>query len=347
MSAEDAMGEDVPSASQCAQWYQKLRGELSKVIVGQDEVLEQVIVAVLARGHVLLEGLPGLAKSLLVGSLAEVAQLSFKRIQFTPDVAPDDITGVESLETDLETGNRYYHFSGGLLFANLILADELDQASPRTQSVMFDAMRDRQVAVRGKVHPLPDPFFVLATRNPLNDSDRRLREAQLDRFLLFVNMDYPSGAEEWEMARRVTAPSVGRIAPQLSAEALRRFQDAVGVVAIDDRVLGYAWTLVRATRPTAPEAPDFVDRWIVCGAGPRGLLALVSCAKARALIHGRERVSMDDVSTLVVPALRHRIVANPAAEANALNGERLIRMIMESVPPEGDYRPPPGVANSP
>lgn len=338
--------ESVP-AQQYQRWYEQLRGEVSKVIVGQEEALQQVIVSILSRGHALAQGLPGLAKSLLVRSLADVVGLRFQRIQFTPDLMPADLTGTEAAPPDLESGGRGCQFASGPIFANFVLADDIEQAPPRTQAAVFAAMQERQISVNGRPHPLPDPFFVLATQHPLPDNDRKLRETQLDRFLLSIHIDYPSGAEEWEMARRATSPLQSGLAPQLSAEELGHFQDAVGRVAIGDRALGYAWTLVRATRPTAPEAPYFVDRWIVWGAGPRGLLALVICSKARALIHGRDYVTVEDIQALALPALRHRVVANPAAEANALTSDRLVRMIMESVPPEGEYPPPPGVAPSP
>jgi MoxR-like ATPase len=346
MSAQAKANDESAALWECFERYQRLRQELAKVVVGQDEVVEQVMVAILARGHVLVEGVPGLAKSLLLASLAEAAGLHFKRIQFTADLAPADVIGAEVTEPDPASGDRCRRFVPGPLFANLILADEVDQAPVRTQSTLLDAMQDRQVTVNGRVQQLPDPFFVLATHNLQEERELRLRQAQLDRFLLMTHIDYPSGSEEWEIARRAGSLSADRLQAQLSSEDIGRFQQAIGRVTMSERVLGYAWTLVRATRPTAPEAPDFVDRWITWGAGPRGLLALVSCAKARAVLHGRGSVAATDVETLALPALRHRIVANSAAEANALTNDRLLRMIMESIPPDGDYQPPPGVAES-
>ncbi len=344
MNMDDISPEHLASVAQCHQWYQKLHAELGKAIVGQEEVLQQVTIAILARGHVLLEGLPGLPKSLLVRSLAEAAQLSFRRVQLTPDVVPADLTGTETLLADPETGQRCSHFTPGALFANLVVVDELDRAVPRTQSTVFEAMHDRQVTVSGRTYPLPDPFFVLATHSPQDENEHRLPATQLDRFSLLIRMAYPDEAEEWEIARRGTSLPSQRIVPQVSADDVRRFQNTVGRVEIDDQALGYAWTLVRATRPTAPEAPDFVDRWIIHGAGPRGLLALVSAAKTRALMHGRGRVAVDDIETLALPALRHRVMPNHAAEANALSSDRLIQMIMESVPPDGHYPPPSGAS---
>jgi MoxR-like ATPase len=322
-----------------------MREELSKVIIGQEKVIEQVLVAIFSRGHALLEGVPGLAKTLLVSSLAEATHLAFKRIQFTPDLMPSDVTGTEIIQEDLQSGQRVYKFLPGPIFANMILADEVNRTPPKTQAAMLEAMQERQVSAGGKVHRLPDPFFVLATQNPLEqEGTYPLPEAQLDRFLLYIRVDYPTGAEEWEIARRVTTGQLGQISPLMSGADIIEIQRLVTRVPVSDQVLGYAWALVRATRPGTPEALDFIDRWVTWGAGPRGVLTLVTCAKARAILHGRYHATAGDVQAVVRPALRHRIAGNYAAQANNLTSDRLIDMLMEAVPADRKYERPAAVA---
>jgi MoxR-like ATPase len=333
--------DDVAAVQRCEQAYNRLRDELAKVIVGQDEVIEQVLVAIFARGHALLEGVPGLAKTLLVSSVAESMHLTFKRIQFTPDLMPSDVTGTEVIQENLQTGAREYKFLPGPLFANLILADEINRTPPKTQAAMLEAMQERQVSAGGQSHQLPSPFFVLATQNPLEqEGTYPLPEAQLDRFLLYVRVNYPSGAEEWEVARRVTTGGLGKITPVLSGAEIIEFQQLVTRVPVADQVLGYAWALVRASRPGAPEAPDFVNRWVNWGAGPRGVLTLVTCAKARAILYGRYHATVGDVQAVAKPALRHRIAGNYAAQAANVNSERLIDLLMEAVPADRKYERP-------
>ncbi|MBI3864106.1 MAG: MoxR family ATPase, partial [Planctomycetia bacterium] len=310
------MADDVAAVQNCAQSYQKLRAELAKVIVGQSEVIEQVLVAICARGHALLEGVPGLAKTLLVSSLARALHLSFKRVQFTPDLMPSDITGADIIQENLETRAREYKFLPGPLFANLILADEINRTPPKTQAAMLEAMQERQITAGGTVHKLPAPFFVLATQNPLEqEGTYPLPEAQLDRFLLYIHLDYPSAAEEWDIARLVTTGQAGDIQPVLSSDDIQSMQDLVTRIPVSDQVLGYAHALVRATRPGSKEAPEFVNRWLSWGAGPRGVLTLVTCAKARALLHGRFHATAGDVQAVLKPSLRHRIAGNYAAQA--------------------------------
>ena len=259
----DAHQDDVAAVKRCKQAYEAIRMEIGKVIVGQDKVIEQVLVAIFSRGHALLEGVPGLAKTLLVSSLAEATHLSFKRIQFTPDLMPSDVTGTEIIQEDVQTGRRAYKFLHGPLFANMILADEVNRTPPKTQAAMLEAMQERQVSAGGKTHPLPDPFFVLATQNPLEqEGTYPLPEAQLDRFLLYIKVDYPSGEEEWEIARRVTTGQMGKIEPLMSGEDIITYQNLVTRVPVSDQVLGYAWALVRSSRPTTTEAIDFIDRWV-------------------------------------------------------------------------------------
>jgi MoxR-like ATPase len=340
---ENASKSDMEAVARCQKAYADLRCELSRVIVGQADVVEQVMIAILSRGHALLEGVPGLAKTLLVSSLAEATHLTFKRIQFTPDLMPSDITGTEVIQENPETGGRQYKFLAGPLFSNMILADEINRTPPKTQAAMLEAMQERQVTAGGKSHPLPAPFFVLATQNPLEqEGTYPLPEAQLDRFLLYIKVDYPSGAEEWEIARRVTTGQMGEIKPLLSGEDIVALQDLVVRVPVSDQVLGYAWALVRGTRPGTNEAPDFVHRWVAWGAGPRGLLTLVSCAKARAILNGRYHATVGDVQAVLKPALRHRIAGNYAAQANALTSDKLIDMLVEAFPANRTYEKPKG-----
>ncbi len=337
----DLSQSDLAAVARCHQAYERIRGELSKVIVGQDKVIEQVLVAIFSRGHALLEGVPGLAKTLLVSSLAEATHLSFKRIQFTPDLMPSDVTGTEVIQEDSITGERQYKFLPGPIFANMILSDEINRTPPKTQAAMLEAMQERQVSAGGKMHRLPDPFFVLATQNPLEqEGTYPLPEAQLDRFLLYIKVDYPTPAEEWEIARRVTTGQQGKIEPLMSGQDIIAYQHLVTRVPVADQVLGYAWALVRASRPGQREAADFIDRWIAWGAGPRGVLALVTCAKARAILHGRYHATVGDVQALAKPALRHRIACNFAAQAQNLNSDKIVEMLMEAVPADRPYTKP-------
>jgi MoxR-like ATPase len=333
--------DDLAAVQQCKTAYDRIRKELSEVIVGQSDVIEQVLVAMVARGHALLEGVPGLAKTLLVSSLAEATHLSFKRIQFTPDLMPSDVTGTQVIQEDQDTHKRHYQFLHGPLFANMILADEINRTPPKTQAAMLEAMQERQITSGGENHRLPEPFFVLATQNPLEqEGTYPLPEAQLDRFLLYIKVDYPSPAEEWEIARRITGAKQGKITASLSGEEIVRLQQLVHRVPVSDQVLGYAWALVRATRPGTKEAPSFVNQWIAWGAGPRGVLALVTCAKARAILHGRYHATVGDVQWLVKPALRHRIAGNYAAQANNLNSDQLIDMLVKEIPADRKYERP-------
>jgi len=332
---------DVAAVARCEAAYNRLRDELAKVIIGQSEVIEQVLIALFARGHALLEGVPGLAKTLLVSSLARALHLSFKRIQFTPDLMPSDVTGTEVIQEDPQTRARAYRFLPGPIFANMLLADEINRTPPKTQAAMLEAMQERQVSAGGTMHPLPTPFFVLATQNPLEqEGTYPLPEAQLDRFLLYIKVAYPTGAEEWEIARRVTSGGLGQIEPVLSGDEILELQRLVERVPVSDQVLGYAWALVRATRPGTPEAPEFVNRWITWGAGPRGLLTLVASAKARAILYGRYHATAGDVQAVAKAALRHRLASNYAAQAHGLDSEKLLDMLLEAVPADRRYEKP-------
>src|SRR6478672_11436873 len=333
--------DDLAEVERCQTAYQRLRDELAKVIIGQSDVIEQVLIAMFARGHALLEGVPGLAKTLLISSLARSLHLTFKRIQFTPDLMPSDVTGTEVIQEDPETRLREYRFLPGPIFANMLLADEINRTPPKTQAAMLEAMQERQVSAGGRMHALPEPFFVLATQNPLEqEGTYPLPEAQLDRFLLYIKVDYPSAAEEWDVARRVTTGELGDIQSVISGDDIVEMQKLVTRVPVSDQVLGYAWALVRATRPGSKEAPEFVNKWVSWGAGPRGVLTLVSCAKARAILYGRYHATVADVQAVAKPALRHRIAGNYAAQANGLNSEKLIEMLFQAVPADKRYEKP-------
>jgi MoxR-like ATPase len=254
---------------------------------------------------------------------------------------PSDITGTDVLQEDPITRQRQYVFVRGPIFANIILGDEINRTPPKTQASMLEAMQERMISASGKNYKLPEPFFVLATQNPLEqEGTYPLPEAQLDRFLLYIKVDYPSGAEEWEIARRVTSGSLGQIKPIVTGESILEAQKLVRRMPICDQVLGYSWAIVRASRPGSPEATDFVNKWVSWGAGPRGVLALASCAKARAMIHGRYHASVEDVQAIIRPALRHRIAPNYAALAAGVNSDKLIEMLLDAVPADKAYEVP-------
>ena len=335
---------DVIAVESWAKKCQELRTELQKSIIGQDEVIEQVLIAILARGHALLEGVPGLAKTLMISSIAEALTLSFHRIQFTPDLMPSDITGTDVLREDPVTKEREYSFVQGPIFANMILADEINRTPPKTQAAMLEAMQERIISAGGKTHKLPAPFFVLATQNPLEqEGTYPLPEAQLDRFLLYIKVGYPTAAEEWDIARKVSAGALGGIESIISAEEIIEAQALTRRMPVCDQVLGYAHALVRATRPGTEEAPDFVNESVGWGAGPRGVLSLISCAKARALLKGRYHTSVEDVQAVVLPALRHRIAPNYAGMAAGLDSEKLLELLLEAVPSDQTFAEPAAV----
>tara|TARA_B100000519_G_C14255002_1_gene444569 strand:- start:2889 stop:3929 length:1041 start_codon:yes stop_codon:yes gene_type:complete len=332
---------DVKAVESWANKCQDLRTELHKSIIGQEDVIEQVLIAILARGHALLEGVPGLAKTLMISSIAEALTLSFHRIQFTPDLMPSDITGTDVLREDPVTKEREYSFVQGPIFANMILADEINRTPPKTQAAMLEAMQERIISAGGKTHKLPAPFFVLATQNPLEqEGTYPLPEAQLDRFLLYIKVGYPTAAEEWDIARKVSAGALGGIESIISAEEIMEAQGLTRRMPVCDQVLGYAHALVRATRPGMQEAPDFVNESVGWGAGPRGVLSLISCAKARALLKGRYHTSVEDVQSIVLPALRHRIAPNYAGMAAGLDSEKLLEMLLEAVPADQTFSEP-------
>ncbi|MFV0442734.1 MAG: AAA family ATPase [Planctomycetaceae bacterium] len=315
--------------------YQQLRTELGQVIVGQEQVIEQLIIAVLAGGHCLLVGVPGLAKTLMVRSLGEALGLSFRRIQFTPDLMPADITGTEVIQEDRSTGTRELRFLPGPIFANVVLADEINRTPPKTQAALLEAMQEQQVTIGGQVHPLPTPFFVLATQNPIEqEGTYPLPEAQRDRFLLEIQIDYPSEAEEFEIVRRTTGRQVTALAHVLDAETLLSLQQLVRDVPAADHVIRYALAFARRTRPREADSLDFVRDYVNWGAGPRATQALVLAGKARALLQGRPCVGLDDIRSVAPPVLRHRLITNFAADADGVTADDLIRRLTDAIPPE-------------
>ncbi|MCE5328381.1 MAG: MoxR family ATPase [Planctomycetaceae bacterium] len=341
MSEQQLSKDDIAAVQTCQKAYETIRKELANVIIGQDQVIEQVLISIFSRGHALLEGVPGLAKTLLISSIAQALHLTFKRIQFTPDLMPSDVTGTEVIQEDPNTGKRQYQFLPGPLFANMILADEINRTPPKTQAAMLESMQERQISAGGTIHTLPAPFFVLATQNPLEqEGTYPLPEAQLDRFLLYIKVDYPTGLEEWEIARRVTTDSLGKITPVMSGQQIVQVQDLVRRVPVSDQVLGYAHALVRASRPRTKEAPEFINNWVNFGAGPRGLLTLVTAAKARAILYGRFHATTGDVQAVAHASLRHRIAANYPAQAANVGSDKLVDMLVEAIPADKQYQPP-------
>jgi MoxR-like ATPase len=305
-----------------------LHAELGKVIVGQHEVLEQLLLALLCRGHCLLEGVPGLAKTVMVQTLARVLDLGFSRVQFTPDLMPGDITGTDIIQEDPESGRRQYEFLPGPLFANLVLADEINRTPPKTQAALLEAMSERRVTSRGRAWPLPDPFLVLATQNPIEqEGTYTLPEAQLDRFMFLVRIGYPSRDEEVEILRRTTGNARPELRRLFNAAELIALQDVVRQVPVPEQVFARAAELVRRTRPGTPDAAP-AARWLQWGAGPRAGQVLVLAGKARALLHGRFHVTEADLDAVAVPALRHRVVPNFAAQAEGLDADAVLARIL-------------------
>jgi len=324
---------DVQAAEQLKQAYDRIRAEMSKVIVGQDAAVDQLIVALFARGHCLLTGVPGLAKTLMISSLARTLNLKFSRIQFTPDLMPTDITGTEIIQENRATGAREMTFIEGPVFTNVLLADEINRTPPRTQAALLEAMQDRQVTTGGQQRQLPEPFFVLATQNPIEqEGTYPLPEAQLDRFMLNVVVDYPSQNDEVEILRRTTEKQVEDLPPIMSGEEILMLQDLVRRVPIADDMLQYAANLVRSTRPDQEGVPDFVRDNLTWGAGPRAGQFLVLGAKTRAVIRGRFHVSMEDIQRVARPVLRHRILTNYSAQAEGISPDDIIDRLLQVVP---------------
>jgi MoxR-like ATPase len=312
---------------------ESLLEEIRKVIIGQEEVVEQIITALFARGHCLIVGVPGLAKTLMVKTIASVLDLDFKRIQFTPDLMPSDITGTDVLQEDPITKERSFRFIKGPIFANVLLADEINRTPPKTQAALLEAMQEYRVTASGYTYNLPLPFFVLATQNPIEqEGTYPLPEAQLDRFMFMINITYPQRDEEIKIVKETTGEITADITPVLSGEEISVLQNIVRKVPISDYVASYATDIARASRPTLPDSPDFVKNWVAWGAGPRAAQYLVLGAKARAVLNGRFNVSCADVRSVAYPVLRHRVLTNFNADAEGVNSDKIIGMLLEAVP---------------
>jgi MoxR-like ATPase len=311
---------------------------LGRVIVGQQHVIEELLIAIFARGHCLLVGVPGLAKTLMIRTLADALTLQFSRIQFTPDLMPADITGTEVLQEDKTTGSRGFKFLKGPIFANVILADEINRTPPKTQSALLEAMQEYQITAGGARHRLAEPFFVLATQNPIeHEGTYPLPEAQLDRFMFHIHVDYPSEEEEFRIVRQTTADVETKIVATLSGEQILALQKIVRRVPVADHVIHYALSLVRRTRAAAADAPDFVRSYVQWGAGPRASQYLILGAKARAVLQGRYFAGCEDVRAVACPVLRHRILTNFNAEAEGIKPDQIIeRLIAASTSRDGD-----------
>jgi MoxR-like ATPase len=322
---------------QLASAVDRIRGQLAQVIVGQDAVIDQLLISLFSRGHCMLEGVPGLAKTLMVSTLARTLNLSFNRIQFTPDLMPADITGTDVIEENRTSGQRELRFLEGPLFSNIILADEINRTPPKTQAALLEAMQERQVTVGRVRHQLSDPFFVLATQNPIEqEGTYPLPEAQQDRFMFKVLVTYPTFDEEFEVARRTTAPMAENVSAVVSPEEILTLQRLVREVPVSDHVIRYTLSLVRQTRVGEPGAPDFVADQLAWGAGPRAVQFLILGAKTRALMNRRTHVTVDDVQQLARPVLRHRILVNFAAESDGVTADDIVERLLDSTPPQED-----------
>ena len=315
----------------------RIQEQLAKVIVGQDDVIEQLLITLFSRGHCLLEGVPGLAKTLMISTLAKTLSLSFNRVQFTPDMMPADITGTEIIEENRTTGARERRFLEGPLFANVILADEINRTPPKTQAALLEAMQERQVSIGLERRPMADPFFVLATQNPIEqEGTYPLPEAQQDRFMFKIYVEYPSFDEEFEVARRTTSVDTADVESVLTAEEILQLQQTVRGVPATDHVIRYALSLVRQTRVGTEGTPEIVQEMSAWGAGPRAVQFLILGGKARALMHGRTQVSTDDIAALAKPILRHRVVVNFAAESDGVSADTIIEELIKITPTKED-----------
>jgi MoxR-like ATPase len=324
---------DLGEAKKLQQAFHDLKHQLARVIVGQDAVIEQLLIALFSKGHVILEGVPGLAKTLLISTVAKSLSLDFSRIQFTPDLMPSDITGTEVIQENRTTGGREFKFLQGPLFANIILADEINRTPPKTQAALLEAMQERHVTVGRTRHSLPEPFFVLATQNPIEqEGTYPLPEAQQDRFMFKVFVTYPSFQEEFEIARRTTGLQAEEITPVLSGDQIMHLQQLVRRVPVSDHAINYALALVRQTRVGQPGVPDYVTNWLDWGAGPRAVQFLILGAKARALLHGRTHVMTEDIAALSLPVLRHRVLTNFAATSEGVTTDKVVERIVKDTP---------------
>ena len=332
-----AEASDKQAVAELKDAYEVIRKELAKVIVGQGRVLEELLIAIFSRGHCLLEGVPGLAKTLMISTLARCLNLTFHRIQFTPDLMPSDITGTEVLQEDPETRGRTFKFLPGPIFSNMILADEINRTPPKTQAAMLEAMQEKKVSIGGEDHALELPFFVLATQNPIEqEGTYPLPEAQLDRFFFKVQVDYPEDDEELQIMKNVASPAFEEaeksITTVLDGAKILALQETVLRVPVAEHVLRYAKKLVRSSRPESEEAPQFVKDWLSWGASPRASIYLIIAGKARAVLYGNYHVSCDDVDAVARPIMRHRICPNFTAQAEGVSSDDVIKRLLGTIP---------------
>ena len=327
--ADTPSNSDVVVIDELRSTYDRMRAEMAKVIIGQDEVVERLLICILSRGHALLMGVPGLAKTLMVNSLSKVMSLDFNRIQFTPDLMPSDITGTDILQETAE-GRREFEFVRGPIFANIILADEINRTPPKTQSALLEAMQEHHVTVSGCIMPLPEPFFVLATQNPIEqEGTYSLPEAQLDRFMFFIEVEYPTLDEERRIARETTGAATREITPQVSGAQIMKYQELVERVPVPDHIYDLAVDIVRATRPDSGDAPDFCQKLVSWGAGPRAVQYLIRGAKARAVLQGSYLVRQEDLEAVAHPVLRHRIITNFQAQAEGTSSTVIVDQLLD------------------
>ncbi len=323
---------DIPddqAAAVLASSFTAIRKEIGKVIIGQDDIIEHLLISLFARGHCLLVGVPGLAKTMMIGTLSQVLDLSFHRIQFTPDLMPSDITGTEIIEESIDSGTKSFKFVKGPVFANIVLADEINRTPPKTQAALLEAMQEHHVTAAGQTHLLPEPFFVLATQNPIEqEGTYPLPEAQLDRFMFNLWLEYPSFQDEITIAKTTTGTSSPVLERILSSEEILSLQELIRRVPVADNVVEYAVRIVSRTRPGSPDAPTFIKEWLRWGAGPRASQYLILGAKARALLEGRFTPDVNDIRSMALPVLRHRIVTNFTAEADGVTPVQIIEKLL-------------------
>jgi MoxR-like ATPase len=325
------VADDITSLKRLETARRKIEEELAKVIVGQNSIIEGLLISLLSRGHCLLIGVPGLAKTLMISTLARALELTFSRIQFTPDLMPTDITGTEIIEEDRSTGHKEFKFVRGPVFANIVLADEINRTPPKTQAALLQAMQEHQVSAGGTTHTLQEPFFVLATQNPIEqEGTYPLPEAQLDRFMFSLWVDYPSEKEELTIVKTTTSSTPEDLTPVLKGAEIIDLQDLIRRVPVSDHVVEYAVSLARKTRPGDPEAPKFIHDWIRWGAGPRAGQYLILGAKARAVLDGRPTPDVDDVRSVALHVLRHRLVLSFNAEAEGIGAAQIVEKLLNS-----------------
>ncbi len=335
--ARDGGGGDIEAVRRLNAAYNTIKSELRKMIVGQEKVIDQVLIAIFARGHCLLIGVPGLAKTMLIKTLARTLSLSFSRIQFTPDLMPSDITGTEVIQEEKGSGQRSFKFLRGPIFANIILADEINRTPPKTQAALLESMQEYQVTAGGKRHDIELPFFVLATQNPIEqEGTYPLPEAQQDRFMFNILVEYPTEDEELEIMKLTTANYEAELKTVLSGDEIRSLQEIVRKVPVSDHVIRYAMRLARGTRVGTPGVPSFIKDWVSWGAGPRATQYLVLGGKARAILHGRFYVTTEDIKAVAKPVLRHRIITNFSAEAEGVTRDAIVEKLIETLPAEGE-----------